>query len=147
MKTFNITGTCRPKEHYMVNIDRQVEAAAQLVRQGKYFCINRGRQYGKTTTLAALTRYLSKDNLVFSISFEGTGDRAFANAESASAEFLNYLQLESTVNGSSKEMQAFLEQINLQTGYLLSFCFNKTKTSGLQPPMQLNGRTLIEAIV
>ena len=36
---------------------------------------------------------------------------------------------------------------NLQQGYLLSFCFNKTKKSGLLPPVELKGRTLIEAIV
>ena len=34
-----------------------------------------------------------------------------------------------------------------QDGYLLSFCFNKTKKSGILPPVELNGRTLIEAIV
>ena len=46
MRRFNTAGTYDPKVHYMVNIDRQVEMAAQLVRQGDYFCINRGRQYG-----------------------------------------------------------------------------------------------------
>ena len=46
-----------------------------------------------------------------------------------------------------------------EKGYLLSFCFrsatkedacqskNKTKQSGLLPPVKLNGRTQIEAIV
>lgn len=78
MKRFNTTGTCNPEVHYMVNIDRQVEAAAKLVRQGDYFCINRGRQYGKTTTLAALKRKLEGEGLaVLSISFEGMGDSEF----------------------------------------------------------------------
>lgn len=36
---------------------------------------------------------------------------------------------------------------SLHEGYLLSFCFNKTKKSGLLTPVELNGRTLIEAIV
>lgn len=111
MKTFNTTGTCNPNTHYMVNIDRQVEAAAQLVRQGKYFCINRGRQYGKTTTLAALSSHLSKEYLIFSISFEGTGDSAFATVENACAEFLTMLQIESTVNGSPSQLQSFLEEL------------------------------------
>ena len=75
MKRFNTTGKCNPKVHYMVNIDRQVEAAARLVRRGDYFCINRGRQYGKTTTLAALKERLEEEGyLVFSISFEGLDD-------------------------------------------------------------------------
>ena len=72
MKTFNTTGTCDPMVHYMVNIDRQVDAAAKLVRQGHYFCINRGRQYGKTTTIKALKTFLEEEGYaVFSLSFEG----------------------------------------------------------------------------
>ena len=88
MKTFNTVGTCDPKAHYMVNIDQQVEAAATLVRHGDYFCINRGRQYGKTTTLAALEECLSNEYCVFNISFEGMGDSAFASVETVCAEFL-----------------------------------------------------------
>ena len=41
----------------------------------------------------------------------------------------------------------YLEYFDLQEGYLLSFCFNKTKKSGLLPSVELNGRTLVEAIV
>lgn len=93
----------------MVNIDRQVEAAAKLVRQGDYFCINRGRQYGKTTTLAALADKLSADFCVFNISFEGTGDSSFATVENACAEFLKILKLWSRVNGSTEEMKALLK--------------------------------------
>lgn len=109
MKRFNTTGTCNPEVHYMVNIDRQVEAAAKLVRQGDYFCINRGRQYGKTTTLAALTEKLSADFCVFNISFEGTDDSSFASASTVCAEFLKILKLWSRVNGSSEEMKALLK--------------------------------------
>lgn len=93
----------------MVNIDRQVEAAAKLVRQGDYFCINRGRQYGKTTTLAMLAQKLSADFCVFNISFEGTGDSSFATVENACAEFLKILKLWSRVNGSSEDMKALLK--------------------------------------
>jgi len=86
MKRFNTTGKCNPQMHYMVNIDRQVEAAAKLVRQGDYFCINRGRQYGKTTTLAALKTKLEKEGYgVLSISFEGLSDENMK-----SLELLNY---------------------------------------------------------
>lgn len=109
MKRFNTTGTCTPEVHYMVNIDRQVEAAAKLVRQGDYFCINRGRQYGKTTTLAMLAQKLSADFCVFNISFEGTGDSSFATVENACAEFLKILKLWSRVNGSSEDMKALLK--------------------------------------
>lgn len=41
----------------------------------------------------------------------------------------------------------YLEYFDLKEGNLLSYCFNKTKQSGLLPPVVLKGRTLIEAIV
>ena len=82
MKRYNTTGKCIADRHYMVPIDRQVEAAAQLIEDGLYFCINRGRQYGKTTTLAFLKNYLQKKGyVVFSISFEGLPDSAFESLE------------------------------------------------------------------
>jgi len=111
MKRFNTAGKCIPSMHYMVNIDRQVEAAARLVRQGDYFCINRGRQYGKTTTLAALKECLKDEYLVFNVSFEGTGDASFATPEAACAEFLKILKLYSRVNGSNEAVQNLLKEV------------------------------------
>lgn len=46
-----------------------------------------------------------------------------------------------------EQLLRYLEYFDLQTGYLLSFCFNKTKKSGLLAPVSIKGRTLIEAIV
>ena len=46
-----------------------------------------------------------------------------------------------------KQLAEYLERYNLKTGYMVSFCFNKTKKSGLLQPVEFNGRTLIEAIV
>lgn len=43
----------------------------------KYFVINRARQYGKTTTLNMLVKYLADKYTVFFISFEGLGETAF----------------------------------------------------------------------
>lgn len=92
MKRFNTAGTCRPEVHYMVNIDRQVEAAAKLVRQGDYFCINRGRQYGKTTTLRSLKRTLEDDGYsVFYISLESFGEYYFETEEKLGAGLLSSL--------------------------------------------------------
>ena len=48
---FNITGCCNPQEHYMVNLDSRLAQIKKMVDKGQYFCINRGRQYGKTTLL------------------------------------------------------------------------------------------------
>ena len=77
MKEFNTTGTCFPKKHYMVDISERLGCIKALVDDGKYFCINRGRQYGKTTTLEAIGTELADDYFVISLSFEGVGEAAF----------------------------------------------------------------------
>ena len=56
---FNTEGVCDPQLHYMVRLDDRAEEIKRLfVDRGKYFVISRGRQYGKTTTLRALVKYL-----------------------------------------------------------------------------------------
>ena len=60
MRYFNTEGICKPKVHYMVRLDDRLQEIRRLyIDQGKYFVINRGRQYGKTTTLTALADFLS----------------------------------------------------------------------------------------
>lgn len=62
MRYFNTEGLCMPKEHYMVRFDDRLEKIKRLyIDRGKYFVINRGRQYGKTTTLRALEGCLKED--------------------------------------------------------------------------------------
>ena len=41
-----------------------------MIDAGQYFTINRARQYGKTTTLAALAKYLIQDYVVVSLDFQ-----------------------------------------------------------------------------
>ena len=81
MKTFNTAGTCRPNEHYMVDITDRLEIIRGMVAKGNYFCINRGRQYGKTTTLKAVSSCFSDEFCVFSLSFEGLADSSYADEE------------------------------------------------------------------
>lgn len=69
-KIFNVTGVCVPTKHYMVDISRQLSQIQELVKQRAYFTINRARQYGKTTTLHALTKLLLDDYLVISLDFQ-----------------------------------------------------------------------------
>lgn len=76
-RKFNTTGSCNPQRHYMVKLnDRLKEIKENLVDCGDYFVINRGRQYGKTTTLGALEQYLKDDYIVLSLDFQefSTGD-------------------------------------------------------------------------
>jgi len=80
-KKFNVTGTCIPEENYMVDITEKLEQIKKMIDAKEYFTINRGRQYGKTTTLLALEKFLSDEYTVISISFEGLDEEEFANAE------------------------------------------------------------------
>lgn len=68
-KVFNTSGDCKPDMHYMVDIeDRLIEMKA-MVDRGDYFTVNRARQFGKTTTLKALRRYLKEDYQILSLDF------------------------------------------------------------------------------
>jgi len=58
-KKFNTTGLCVSKKHYMVDIVEKLKQIKQLIDDEAYFTINRGRQYGKTTTLSLLRRFLA----------------------------------------------------------------------------------------
>ena len=53
-KSFNVTGLCVPSKHYMVSLESRIKQIREMIDAGDYFVINRARQYGKTTTLAAL---------------------------------------------------------------------------------------------
>ncbi|MCI9338702.1 MAG: 9-O-acetyl-N-acetylneuraminate esterase [Lachnospiraceae bacterium] len=68
---FNTEGQCDPTMHYMVRLDDRVkEIKRRFIDPGKYFVINRGRQYGKTTTLYALEEYLRDSYIVVSMDFQ-----------------------------------------------------------------------------
>ena len=88
MKEFNTTGTCFPEDHYMVDISERIEVIREMVAKGRYFCINRGRQYGKTTTLQALRQGLADEYQVILTSFEGLGDSAFESEETLAYSFI-----------------------------------------------------------
>ena len=80
-RRFNITGSCNPQWHYMVRIDDRLKKIKEdYVDYGSYFIINRGRQYGKTTTLEALKRYLKDEYTVLSLDFQQMGTEDFADA-------------------------------------------------------------------
>ena len=71
MRRFNITGFCNPQRHYMIKLgDRLKKIKEDYIDEGHYFVINRGRQYGKTTTLKALDEYLKDDYIVLSLDFQ-----------------------------------------------------------------------------
>ena len=94
MKEFNITGVCIPYMHYMVDIKGKIEEVKKLVEQGKYFAINRARQYGKTTVINQLYHTLKNEYLVLKISFEGLGEKAFSSESEFCESFINLISEE-----------------------------------------------------
>ena len=90
-KYFNTEGPCYPDEHYMVSLDTRIQKIKVLIDQKKYFSINRGRQYGKTTTLNLLSEKLREHYSVFFISFEGLSDDSYKNAASFCRTFSGLL--------------------------------------------------------
>ena len=87
-RRFNTTGSCNPKRHYMVRLnDRLRKMKENYVDDGSYFVINRGRQYGKTTTLRALEEYLKDDYIVLSLDFQQLGTEDFADEATFSYAF------------------------------------------------------------
>ncbi|MFR1368875.1 MAG: hypothetical protein ACLSA0_01435 [Eisenbergiella massiliensis] len=87
---FNTTGACNPQLHYMVDIQGRLEEIKNLVDAGKYFTINRARQYGKTTTIKALSEYLENDYVVVSLDFQRMSNAEFADEYIFSAAFAAY---------------------------------------------------------
>jgi hypothetical protein len=92
-KEFNVTGVCIPSRHYMVDVSEKLKAIMNLMERGKYFTINRPRQYGKTTTLQMIAKRLraTGEYLVFSLSFARVGDAMFEDEFTFSPNFIDIL--------------------------------------------------------
>ena len=87
MKKFNTTAVCIPDEHYMVDLSERVQEIKKLVNDGKYFTINRPRQYGKTTTINELYRVLVMENVVISLDFQSIENGSFKDGGEFSRAF------------------------------------------------------------
>jgi energy-coupling factor transporter ATP-binding protein EcfA2 len=110
-KEFNTTGTCFPHLHYMADISTKFDFAISLVEKGKYFAINRPRQYGKTTMLESLSRALVKSDewLVFNISFEGIDSQTGAEMTPFCQAFVRLLS-RSMLNSGHSELEIYLKE-------------------------------------
>jgi hypothetical protein len=76
----------------MVNIDSRIEEIEKAVAKGEYITINRGRQYGKTTTLYHLAEKLQENYVVFSLSFERMGEAEFGTDDALAYNFLDKMR-------------------------------------------------------
>jgi hypothetical protein len=92
MRYFNTTGVCIPEKHYMVDLSGRLTQIKAMVDKGDYFTINRGRQYGKTTTLRELQKRLKADYVCIRLSFEGIGGRSFESEALFCRTFMDLIQ-------------------------------------------------------
>ena len=112
MKEFNTAAVCIPSKHYMVDLSERVREIRKLIDAGKYFTINRARQYGKTTTLNALRNALSSDYEMVSLDFQGLGNASFQTEESFCRGFVRLI-LTKVEYGLVSVPKDILEQMNL----------------------------------
>ena len=54
----------------MVDLESRLVQVKEMVDKGKYFVINRGRQYGKTTLLKAVKKYLEDEYIIIDMDFQ-----------------------------------------------------------------------------
>lgn len=105
MKRFNTAAVCVPAKHYMVDLSERVKEIKKLVDDGKYFTINRARQYGKTTTLTALRNALVNDYTVLSLDFQKISKAGFSTEEKFVQEFSRLVWNKSkTIKGFSDDL-------------------------------------------
>lgn len=111
-KVFNTCGYCDPQLHYMVDLTSRLEQIKAMVDDEKYFAINRGRQYGKTTVLTALAEYLQGQYTVVSMDFQAMSYRAFVDEESFVAAFSEELLdlIEEIPDGIREKLSEFTER-------------------------------------
>jgi hypothetical protein len=114
-KEFNVTGICFPDKHYMVDTSEKLEAIMNLVERGKYFTINRPRQYGKTTTIRKVGKMLRETGnyMVFNISFEGVGDGMFEDEYRFAPNFMRILLRFAPLY--APDLESWLEEIAPKT--------------------------------
>ena len=86
-KRFNTNGYCDPQLHYMVDLSGRLAEVKSMIDAGKYFTINKARQYGKTTLLFALNDFLKEDYEVVCLDFQTLSYADFLSEQNFVAAF------------------------------------------------------------
>ena len=108
MKEFNTTAVCIPSKHYMVDITERVKEIKKMVDAGKYFTINRARQYGKTTTLFELGAALESEYVVLSLDFQRISESSFRTEDSFVKAFSRILLKKAKKTGMPERIKSKL---------------------------------------
>ena len=99
----------------MVNITGKLKSIKKMIDAGQYFTINRARQYGKTTILKALSKYIGKEYLVISLDFQMFGDAKFKNENIFSLTFAKSLlrELKNSNICFNNELRNIIDALNI----------------------------------
>ncbi len=130
-KVFNISGDCKPDMRFMVDIGDRLAEMKAMIDRGDYFTVNRARQFGKTTTLKALRRYLKNEYQVLSLDFQKLSHKDFeterAFVEALAREILKKLYLMKEVpDGIVNGFRQFTQENNFSLKLAILFeCFSK----------------------
>ena len=132
-RVFNTTGVCIPEKHYMVNINGRLQQIKVLVDEGKYFTINRARQYGKTTTLRALAEMLRDEYYVVLLDFQTFDNEKFSNGNVFSIAFSNSFlrMLHRNCKTMNNEMVSVIEEMKKDADYANRYFSQKELFEGL----------------
>jgi len=115
-KEFNVTGSCHPGIHYMVDTSDKIDQIIKLIEKGKYFTINRPRQYGKSTCLESIeTRLSSSEYLVIFATFESMSDIDFLNEKNFIREFFRQFNKVFKKNKQRQLMDFIDKNKNIET--------------------------------
>ena len=122
MKEFNTNAVCIPSKHYMVDLTSRVAQIRKMVNAGRYFTINRARQYGKTTMLNALRVSLSDQYEVISLDFQGIGSSGFSSEQSFIQSLCRLLRREKRAGltipeNIDREITRFIERTGNQAAF------------------------------
>ena len=132
MKEFNITGVCIPEMHYMVDTSAKLESISKLVTKGKYFTINRSRQFGKTTTLYMLEQKVKEEYTVISTSFEGIGGNILLNEKEFSGRILGIFAddmrfVDKEMSDKLNGLNTGIENLDDLSRVITELCYNSEK--------------------
>ena len=132
-KVFNTTAVCIPRLHYMVDITRRLEEIKKMVEDGKYFVINRGRQYGKTTMLMCLRSYLKPKYQVVGLDFQSLGSASYQDESTFAKAFATIFcdaflrQKDDEESGVVKEVIALEKDVEENKNISLLYLFRRLR--------------------
>jgi hypothetical protein len=116
MKEFNVTGSCEANLHYMVDISNKIKQIMKMVDKGRYFTINRARQYGKTTTLKYLAKFMKHQYVVLRTSFEGIGEVVFQSEQNFNNNFISTIAQKMEMEKVDQNIiRKWLNNVNIET--------------------------------